>query len=135
MVLSMNASLLLVGTATGQVHVYDIASHQLLRSINAYKDKGLEITYLASFLKPLDLFGHVSLTDGGVSIKDTEPVRPIAPFQKTKDPVARASHEIPLMLPIQASVILSPSYSHPLSSLSLYSESLTRPPNHGRTPP
>ncbi|KIJ55698.1 hypothetical protein M422DRAFT_200031 [Sphaerobolus stellatus SS14] len=101
--LSLNASLLLVGTSSGQIQIYDVASHQLLRSINTYKDKGLEVTYVDTLLKPPDLFGHINLADGGASIRDTDPVRPVAAFQKTKDPVARAAHEISLMLPIQTS--------------------------------
>ncbi|KAG1741210.1 hypothetical protein EDD22DRAFT_959097 [Suillus occidentalis] len=33
--ISLTSSLLLVGTATGLIHIYDIASHQLLRTISA----------------------------------------------------------------------------------------------------
>jgi len=102
--LSMTASLLLVGTSSGQIHVYDISSHQLLRSINAYKDKGLTITSLATLLKPPDLFGHVGLGDGGAAARDVGPVRPIAPFQRTRDATAREVHEVAVMLPIQDAV-------------------------------
>ncbi|KAF8489311.1 WD40-repeat-containing domain protein [Gautieria morchelliformis] len=101
--LSMTSSQLLAGTASGQIHIYDVESHQLLRSINTYRDKGLGITSLATFLKPPDLFGHVSLGDGGAAARDADPIRPVAPFQRTKDASARQAHEVSIMLPIQPS--------------------------------
>ena len=100
----MTASQLLAGTSSGQIHIYDVESHQLLRSINTYKDKGLAITSLATLLKPPDLFGHVSLGDGGAAARDADPIRPIAPFHRTRDASAREKHEVSMMLPIQTSV-------------------------------
>ena len=108
---SISAFLLVVGTSSGQIHVYDIASHQHLRSINTYKDKGLSITSLATLLKPPDLFGHVTLGDGGPVARDAGPVRPVAPFQRTKDASARETHEVPMMLPVQDSVRHTPALS------------------------
>ncbi|KAF8587848.1 WD40 repeat-like protein [Ramaria rubella] len=98
--LSMTVSLLLAGTHSGHVQIFDVASHQLLRTINTYKDKGLSVTSLATFLKPPDLFGHVSLGDGGAAARDTDPVRPIASFQRTRDASARENHEVIMMLPV-----------------------------------
>jgi pre-rRNA-processing protein IPI3 len=95
----------LVGTSTGIIQVYDIPSHQLLRTISSSKDKGLSITYLASLLKPPDLIGHISLnvgdTRGGI---DAIPVKPILPFQRMKDAKNRESHEVSVLLPVQDTV-------------------------------
>ncbi|KAL4062481.1 WD40-repeat-containing domain protein [Scleroderma citrinum] len=100
--ISMTTSLLLVGTTSGLIHLYDIASHQLLRSISAHK--GMSITFLATMLKPPDLVGHISLSlnvSSSAEAKDVIPVRPVAPFQRMKDPKAREAHEVTMMLPVQ----------------------------------
>lgn len=102
--LSLTQSVLLVGTTDGEVHTYDIASHQLLRTISPVKDKsqGLSVTHIECMLKPPDLIGHVSLdlNVGGVTTsKDIMPTRPVAPFQKIRDERARDAHEAPMMLP------------------------------------
>ena len=102
--LAMTASQLLVGTSSGQIHIYDVESRQLLRSIDVYKDKGLAVASLTTLLKPPDLFGHVSFGDGGASTRDADPVRPVAPFQKIRNASAREKHEVAVMLPIQSSV-------------------------------
>jgi pre-rRNA-processing protein IPI3 len=94
--LSLTGALLLAGTAIGNVHVYDVPSHQLLRTINAHPGPGLAITYLATLLKPLDLVGHVHLggdKDGGI------PVRPILPFQRMREARSREAHEVTMILP------------------------------------
>ncbi|KIM68122.1 hypothetical protein SCLCIDRAFT_1209520 [Scleroderma citrinum Foug A] len=96
--ISMTTSLLLVGTVSGLIHLYDIASHQLLRSISAHK--GMSITFLATMLKPPDLVGHISLSSSA-DAKDVIPVRHVAPFQRMKDPKAREAHEVTMMLPVQ----------------------------------
>lgn len=100
--ISITASLLLVGTATGLIHIYDIASHQLLRSISAHK--GMSVTLLATMLKPPDLVGHISLSlnvASSAEAKDVIPVKPVAPFQRMRDPKAREAHEVTMMLPVQ----------------------------------
>ncbi|OJA17519.1 hypothetical protein AZE42_08249 [Rhizopogon vesiculosus] len=58
--ISLIGSLRFVGTAAGTVHIYDIASHQLLRTISMHK--GMSISHLATMLKPPDLIGHISLS-------------------------------------------------------------------------
>ena len=103
--LSLNGSLLLVGTASGLIHVYDIASHQLLRTISTHK--GLSISFLATMLKPPDLVGHISLSLNVTSVADARnvmPVRPVAAFHRMKDANARELHEVPMMLPITSEV-------------------------------
>ena len=102
--LSLTQSTLLVGTTDGDVHLYDIASHQLLRTISPAKDKsqGFSVTHIECMLKPPDLIGHVSLdlNVGSVTAsKDIMPTRPIAPFQKIRDERTREAHEVPMMLP------------------------------------
>lgn len=99
MTISLTSSLLLVGTAGGLVHVYDIASHQLLRTFTTHK--GLTIAHLQTMLKPPDLVGHVSLAlgaGGPADTRDAIPVRPVAPFQRMRDPKARDAHEVAVML-------------------------------------
>lgn len=88
--------MLLAGTASGNVHVYDVPSHQLLRTINAHPGPGLAVTHLTTLLKPPDLVGHVRL-DGD---KDGRiPVRPIMPFQRMREARPREAHEVTMMLP------------------------------------
>lgn len=100
MVISLTSSLLLVGTATGLIHSYDIASHQLLRTISTHK--GFSITHLTTMLKPPDLVGHVSLSLNVGSLADSReslPGRPIVSFQRMRDPKQRDAHEVTMMLP------------------------------------
>ncbi|KAH8093781.1 WD40 repeat-like protein [Cristinia sonorae] len=102
--LSLTSSLLLVGTCDGHIHIYDVASHQLLRSISTHK--GTSITYLRTMLKSPDLVGHVSLSlsiGSSTDAKDSIPVRPVAPFQRMQDPKTREAHEVSLMLAVQPS--------------------------------
>ena len=105
MTVSLTGSSLLVGTEGGLVRLYDIASHQLLRTIVSHK--GGPITFLRSILKPIDLVGHVSLNlhvNGATDAKDVIPVRPILPFQRIKDAKQRDAHEVTTMLPAVRSV-------------------------------
>ena len=105
MSISLTGSSLLVGTEGGLVHLYDVASHQLLRTISSHK--GGAITFLRSILKPIDLIGHVSLNlhvNGATDAKDVIPVRPILPFQRTRDAKLRDTHEVTIMLPAVRSV-------------------------------
>lgn len=119
--ISLTSSLLLVGTATGLIQIYDIASHQLLRTISTHK--GFSITHLSTMLKPPDLVGHVSLSLGTGSTPDAResiPVKPVTPFQRMRDPKARELHEVAIMLPAQPSV----STMNPNSVFSLLSSLL-----------
>ena len=87
------------------IHVYDIASHQLLRTISTHK--GLSISFLATMLKPPDLVGHISLSLNVASVTDARnvmPVRPVAAFHRMKDANARELHEVSMMLPITSEV-------------------------------
>lgn len=115
MAVTVTGSSLLVGTEGGLVHLYDVASHQLLRTIASHK--GGPITFLRSILKPIDLIGHVSLNlhvNGATDAKDVIPVRPILPFQRIKDAKLRDAHEVTIMLPAVRSV------SGTISSISRY---------------
>ena len=105
MTMSLTGSSLLVGTEGGLVHLYDVASHQLLRTMSSHK--GGAITFLRSILKPIDLVGHISLNlhvNGATDAKDVIPVRPVLPFQRTKDAKLRNTHEVTVMLPAARSV-------------------------------
>jgi pre-rRNA-processing protein IPI3 len=116
MTISLTGSSLLVGTEGGLVHLYDVASHQLLRTISSHK--GGAITFLRSMLKPIDLVGHVSLNlhvNGATDAKDVIPVRPILPFQRMRDAKLRDNHEVTIMLPAVRSVShVDPSMSRDL---------------------
>ena len=104
MAFSLSQSNLLVGTNAGEVRLYDVASHQLLRTISPLKDKsqGLSITHIECMLKPPDLIGNISLglnVSGVTSAKDVLPTYPIVPFQRVRDGKSRANHEVLMMLP------------------------------------
>ncbi|KAI3611032.1 pre-rrna-processing protein ipi3 [Moniliophthora roreri] len=99
---SMTSSSLLVGTSTGLIHIYDVPTHQLMRTISTHK--GFGITYLSTMLKPVDLIGHISLTLNISSSNDTRdviPVRPVAAFQRMRDVKSRELHEVSMLLPPQ----------------------------------
>ena len=98
MTLSLYSSQLLVGTSEGYIHIYDIVSRQLLRSISTHKD--YSISYLKSMLKPPDLIGSVYL-DFNINhhMKDLFPPKPVLPFQRIRDPKSREAHEISILLP------------------------------------
>ncbi|KAH9995534.1 WD40-repeat-containing domain protein [Russula vinacea] len=86
--LSLTGAMLLVGTALGNVHVYDVPSHQLLRTINAHPGPGLAVTYVTTLLRPPDLIGHVRLDgdkDGGIP--------------RMREARPREAHEVMMMLP------------------------------------
>ncbi|EAU90595.2 pre-rRNA-processing protein IPI3 [Coprinopsis cinerea okayama7 len=96
--LSFASNILLVGTTEGSILMYDVPSHQHLRTITA--NKGLSITYIRTMLKPPDLIGHVNLdfrVGSSVDLKDTIPIKPIVPFQRMKDAKAREAHEVLIM--------------------------------------
>lgn len=105
MTMSLTSTLLLVGTSAGIINIFDIASHQLLRTVTTHK--GLSITCLATMLKPLDLVGHISINlDVGSTLdaRDVIPVKPVLPFQRVKDAKARGVHEVSILLSIQKTV-------------------------------
>ncbi|OCH85507.1 WD40 repeat-like protein [Obba rivulosa] len=102
MAISLTGSVLLAGTAGGLVHTYDIASHQLLRTLAAHK--GLLIAHLATMLRPPDLVGHINLSLTAASPnaeRESVPVRPVVPFQRMRDPKTREAHEVAMLLPVR----------------------------------
>ncbi|TFK74935.1 WD40 repeat-like protein [Pluteus cervinus] len=96
--ISLSSSLLLVGTSTGSIHLYDIPSHQLLRTI--ITQRGFAITHLRAMQKPSDLAGHINLSiaTGTTKSDDLLPILPVSAFQKMKDPKAREAHEVTVLL-------------------------------------
>ncbi|KAJ7880351.1 WD40 repeat-like protein [Mycena olivaceomarginata] len=100
--ISLTSTLLLAGTSTGIIHIYDIPSHQLLRSISTHK--GFSIAHLATMLKPPDLIGHVSLSINAGHSSESIPVRHVAPFQRMRDAKSRDAHDITMILPVQDNV-------------------------------
>lgn len=58
-------------------------------------------------LKPPDLIGHVNLSlavGSSADLKDIIPVRPVAPFQRMKDPKTREAHDVAILLSPQVNV-------------------------------
>ncbi|KAF4610801.1 hypothetical protein D9613_006895 [Agrocybe pediades] len=97
--ISLTSTILLVGTSEGLIHLYDIPSHQLIRTVSTHK--GMSIAHLETMLKPVDLVGHTSLEyrSGGASeTRDVIPVKPILPFQRMKDAKTRDNREISTIL-------------------------------------
>jgi pre-rRNA-processing protein IPI3 len=65
-------------------------------------------------MKPPDLSGHVSIdfkVGASADLKDTIPVKPVVPFQRTRDTKAREAHEVLVLLKNKTAVRgpLSPS--------------------------
>ncbi|OAX33171.1 hypothetical protein K503DRAFT_548789 [Rhizopogon vinicolor AM-OR11-026] len=77
---------LLVGTATGLIHLYAVASHQRLCTTSTHD--AVSISHLATMLKPPDLIGHISLSLNLSSSFDA------------KDVKAREAHEVMVVLPV-----------------------------------
>jgi len=103
MAISLTSSLLLVGTSTGIINIYDVPSHQLLRSINSHK--GNNITHLTTMLKPPDLIGHITLGMNVNADKDINfPIIPVTPFQRMRDGKTRDAHEVMMVLPARKKV-------------------------------
>ncbi|KAG7093749.1 hypothetical protein E1B28_007400 [Marasmius oreades] len=101
MVISMSSSLL-VGTSSGLIHIYDIPTHQLMRTITTHK--GFSIAYLSTMLKPVDLIGHISLTmdvGGSADANNVIPIRPVVAFQRIRDVKTRDLHEVSMLLPMR----------------------------------
>ncbi|KAG7443607.1 WD40 repeat-like protein [Guyanagaster necrorhizus] len=123
--ISFTGSLLLVGTSVGLIHIYDIASHQLLRAISTHK--GFSITYLATMLKPPDLIGHINLTMNFADARDLIPVKPVLPFQRIRDAKIRDMHEVSLILPPRNAEYDDEITFYPLSSFLRDQEFFVKP--------
>lgn len=105
--LSITSSLLVVGTAGGSVFIFDIPSHQRLRTIPI--QKGFNITFVTVMQKPRDLVGHIKLNLGstsGTETKDAISLRPVCAFQKMKEPKSQVEHEATILLPVVQKVDL-----------------------------
>lgn len=92
--LSLTGSVLLVGTNNGLIQLYDVPSHQLVRTINTRQ--GFPVTHLSTMIKPTDLVGQMNVTLG-FATEATLPTRPIASFHRTRDLASRDAHEVQMM--------------------------------------
>ncbi|KAK7445391.1 Pre-rRNA-processing protein ipi3 [Stygiomarasmius scandens] len=109
--ISFTSSLLLVGTVSGLIHIYDIPTHQLIRTISTHK--GFSISHLSTMLKPIDLVGHVNLrmnVGAASDARESIPVKPVVPFQRMRDAKTRDLHEVSLLLPTQNEVNEEPEW-------------------------
>ncbi|EJU03527.1 WD40 repeat-like protein [Dacryopinax primogenitus] len=105
--ISLTSAMLLAGTIDGSILIYDIPSHQLIRSLNVHK--GYTIDMVATLLRPPDLLGHAPLGFGNK--EEQIPILPIAAFQRVKDQRARERHDVPMMLLALDEVCILPSIS------------------------
>ncbi|KAH7106050.1 WD40 repeat-like protein [Auriculariales sp. MPI-PUGE-AT-0066] len=97
--LDLPGTQLLAGGADGTVSVFDVASHQLLRTFSPLPaGQGGAITSLATLLRPADLIGPSAAAAGA---KDALPLRPLAVFHRIRDRAAREAHDVPVVLPKQ----------------------------------
>jgi pre-rRNA-processing protein IPI3 len=107
--LSLTSSNLLIGTSTGKIMVFDVASHQLLRTFSPSSSASaaaaggaspFSVTHIHTCLRPGDLVGHVALSTTAGKERDWMPVtRHVAPFQRTRDLKAREAREVWMRLP------------------------------------
>jgi len=82
--LSATQAQLVSGTATGQIHVHALPSHQHLRTINTHS--GSAITHLSIISRPPDLVGHLSLGNYAEMGAKEEgwPVIEVKPFERMR---------------------------------------------------
>lgn len=94
--LDLPGTQLLAGASDGGIAIFDVASHQLLRSLSTSTATTTgPVTFLATMLRPADLVGPASNT-----AKDALPaIRPLTTFHRIRDKSARETHDIPLILP------------------------------------
>jgi pre-rRNA-processing protein IPI3 len=104
MAISLTSTLLVVGTTSGHIHCYDIASHQLLRTITPNHTQPMSVTTVATILRPPDLVGHVSLN---TNEREMVPVRPVLQLQRMRDTKARKAHEVMILPPPSQSSLVS----------------------------
>jgi pre-rRNA-processing protein IPI3 len=82
--LSSTQAQIISGTATGQIHVHALPSHQHLRTINTHA--GSAITHLSIISRPPDLVGHLSLGNYAEMGAKEEgwPVIEVKPFERMR---------------------------------------------------
>ncbi|KDQ61569.1 hypothetical protein JAAARDRAFT_31026 [Jaapia argillacea MUCL 33604] len=131
--LSLTSTLLIVGTQAGTINIYDVPSHQLVRSISSHK--GLAITYLTTMLRPSDLVGHVNGSLGiGVSGGGGGEVagmcgRVVVPFERSRDGKRREGHEVGMILPFLGTTNRIDPTDYPYSELIVDHAFFVQPPS------
>jgi pre-rRNA-processing protein IPI3 len=103
--LSLSSTHLLIGTASGEIHMHALPSHQLLRTLPTHAGLGA-ITHLSTLLRPADFVGASGLaasgsgTSGGAaSLADNWPIMEIKPFERIRAGAgARENREVSLAL-------------------------------------
>lgn len=89
MALSLSSSHLLVGTQSGEIHVYSLPSHQLLRTISSHASP---VTHLSTMLRPPDLVGSRTKLDSW-------PIMEVKPLERTRGGrIAREVQEVSVVL-------------------------------------
>lgn len=116
MAISLTSSLLIVGVTAAQIQIYDIASHQLIRTIPTLKE--FSVNALQVMLKPHDLMGHATIGSATSRAGDEVPIRSVTSFQRTRDPKTREKHEVLILLPPHPTV-RTPNSPSPVLSVNL----------------
>lgn len=90
MALSMSTTHLLLGTHTGEIHIYALPSHQHLRTLSSHSSP---ITHISTLLRPSDLIGTTT------GRKEALPIMEIKPLERMRTGrVAREVQECTLVL-------------------------------------
>jgi pre-rRNA-processing protein IPI3 len=90
MTLSLSTTHLLLGTYSGEIHIYSLPSHQHLRTLSSHQSP---ITHISTLLRPPDLIG----TTGGK--KDGWPIMEIKALERMRaGRIAREVQECTLVL-------------------------------------
>jgi len=97
--ISLSQTHLITGTASGEIHIHALPSHQHTRTILTHV--GSPISHISTMLRPPDLIGHISLTaamHGGLN-KDGWPVMEVRPLERMRvGQRQRLEQEIGVML-------------------------------------
>lgn len=71
MTLSLSTTHLLLGTHTGEIHIYALPSHQHLRTLSSHSSP---ITHISTMLRPSDLVGSTNGRKEGIPIMEIKPL-------------------------------------------------------------
>jgi pre-rRNA-processing protein IPI3 len=67
----MSTTHLLLGTHTGEIHIYALPSHQHLRTLSSHSSP---ITHISTLLRPSDLIGTTSGRKEGLPVMEIKPL-------------------------------------------------------------
>lgn len=90
MTMSLSTTHLLIGTHTGEIHIYALPSHQHLRTLSSHSSP---VTHISTTIRPPDMIGSQ------VAKKDEWPLMEIKPLERMRaGRVAREVQEATIVL-------------------------------------